>query len=241
MPLSPSLAGQLGASVWKHNPVLGLGLAFGTGAGVYAGVHTLATGGSASEAGDSSLKYALGGSIGMFGILSTTPVWSRAGGFVAGRTIRNAPGAITSYAKGIGSEFAAARATGGIGAGISRVAERKGLMTGLGAAVGAAIGANIDKEHPGKGAAIGAGVGAGAGLAISTGLRASRLWKNIGPIGRTGLVASLSTLAFAGAAYANRPKYGSMDRAAPEDYGLSRRMNAMSATGDIVLGLHNSR
>jgi hypothetical protein len=269
-------------------------LAFGTGAGLYAGAHTYATTeGDVSEkaaaARDSGLTYAIGGTVGMTGALKFSTNYRKgiastyaggkrsyvtktldevlAGGAAptrgvyeakaagaglsavagrpeitgAGRFVKGIPGRIGTYAKGIGTEFSAARATGGIGAGISRVAERKGLMTGLGAAVGAAIGAHADREHPGRGAAAGGVIGGGAGLAVSTGLRASRLWKNIGPIGRGGLVAGLSTLAFAGAAYAGRPRYGSMDMAQREDNGLRNRMNSMSATGDVVLGLHNGR
>jgi hypothetical protein len=246
--------------------MLGLGLAFGTGAGAYAGVHTyLNTEGDASEKADAARRSAAGylvyGGLGMAGAL-TAASWlpSRAGGRLVGGLAYGVGSAANRYGRGIRLDFErgrrsalkearadkeilsenALRFRGAMG-GIRRVAESKLLVAGAGAAVGAALGAHLDKEDPEQGAKRGALLGGGAGLAISTGLRTSRLWKGLGPVGKAGAIGVLTTAAFGAATVMSRPKYAVMDQAMPEDNGLRSRMEMIGANGDLVFGLHNTR
>ena len=118
--------------------------------------------------------------------------------------------------------------------------ERKGLMIAGGAGIGAMIGSKLDKDDPRRGAMKGAAVGSGAGLAISQGIRASRIWKKFGFAGKAGAIGALSAMAFGAAAVMGRPR-GTVDRAQREDYNMQDRMNAIGATGSVTLGLHNAR
>lgn len=265
MPFTESIAGRMGSAVWSANPMLGLGLAFGTGAGAYAGVHTyLNTDGDASDraeaAGRSAGSYLVYGGLGMTGAL-TAATWlpSRTGGRLAGGFTSGVGSAVNRYARGTRLDFERgqraalreARAAEEIGenslrfrglmGGVRRVAERKLLMTEAGAAVGAALGAHLDQQDPEKGAKRGALLGGGAGLALSTGLRASRLWKGLGPVGKAGAIGVLTAGVFGTASVMSRPKYAVMDQALPEDNGLRDRMNTIGANGDLVFGLHNTR
>lgn len=230
---SDSLAGHFGSAIWSRNPLLGLGLVFGAGAGGYAGVHTyLGSEGTASEKADAARRtgsnYLLYGSLGMTAAVTALPYIP--GGLPA--AARGVTGMVGKYAQGVRRD---------LGIGIGRVAERKALMLGTGAAVGAVLGSYLNKNDPEAGARTGAVVGGGVGLATAIGLRSSRAWKGIGHLGRFGAVGLLSGAAFAGASYVSRPRYDVMDHAVREDSGLRSRMNSMNANGDLVLGLHNSR
>lgn len=258
----PSLVGQ---SIWNANP-LGLGLAFGLGAGAYAGADTFAsTPGSFTDrlaaARDSGSQYFSYGAAGMTtAVTAMNFLPTRTGGRMIGSAIRRGTSSYTAgmaadYAKGrrayVGRPLDSVLAGGQIPAaysarvglgGVERVAlNRRGAMIGGGAVLGAIIGSELDKDHPGRGAEAGAAIGAGAGLAVNVGLRASKLWKRIGPVGKMGALGVLAVGAFGATTLFSRPKYATMDVANPEDYGLSRRMDSMNAEGDLVFGLHNSR
>jgi len=139
-------------------------------------------------------------------------------------------------------EAASATRWAGLKGGIPRVMEQqRGLMMGAGAGIGALIGSSLSPDNPGRGAVIGGAVGAGAGLAASTAIRASRVWNKFGFLGKAGAIGALTAGAFGATTILGRSKYGQVDQANPEDYGMQARMNAMSASGDIVLGLHNRR
>ena len=241
----PSLVAQ---SMWNANP-LGLGLGFGLGAGAYAGASTyVSSPGSFTDklaaARDSGSQYFSYGAAGMTAAVTAMNFLpTRAAGFRAGSAIRTG---FSSYSGKIAADYAQGRgaATGARASlgGLERVAmQRRGAMIGGGALLGAIVGSELNKDHPGRGAETGAAVGAGAGLAVNVGLRASKLWRRIGPIGKMGALGVLSVGAFGATTVFSRPKYATMDVANPEDYGLSRRMNSMNANGDLVFGLHNSR
>lgn len=258
----PSLVAQ---SMWNANP-LGLGLGFGLGAGAYAGASTyVSSPGSFTDklaaARDSGSQYFSYGAAGMTAAVTAMNFLpTRAAGFRAGSAIRTG---FSSYSGKIAADYAQGRRAyvgrtltnvlaGGeipsaysarVGfAGIEQVAlKKRGAMIGGGALLGAIVGSELNKDHPGRGAETGAAVGAGAGLAVNVGLRASKLWRRIGPIGKMGALGVLSVGAFGATTVFSRPKYATMDVANPEDYGLSRRMDSMNAEGDLVFGLHNSR
>jgi len=129
----------------------------------------------------------------------------------------------------------------GVKGGVLKVMEeRKGLMIAGGAGIGAMIGSKLDKDDPRRGAMKGAAIGGGAGLAISHGIRASRVWNKLGAGGKGVAIGALSVLAFGAAAIAGRPR-GAVDVAQREDYSMQDRMNAIGATGSVTLGLHNAR
>jgi hypothetical protein len=130
----------------------------------------------------------------------------------------------------------------GLKSGIPRVMEQqKALMIGAGAGIGALIGSKLDRDDPRRGAIRGGIVGGGAGLVVSTGIRASRVWNKFGFLGKAGAIGSLTALAFGATTVMSRPKYASMAQADPADYNMQDRMNAIGASGDVVLGLHNGR
>ena len=257
---SDSLAGSAGSALWRQNPALGFGLTFGAGASAYAGVHTfVATPGGPGEkaeaASSSAGKYLGYGTLGMTGLLMAAGTQAGRGN-VAGLGYRAfslgqryLQGTANDFTKGWVSAVKESSTVGitsgtrfrGMMGGLGRVGERKLLMAGIGTGLGAAIGAALDKDDPEAGAKRGAVIGGGAGLAAAVGLRGSRIWKGIGLAGHAGVIGMLSVGAFGAASILSRKRYASMDQAAPEDNGLRDRMNSMSASGDLVLGLHNSR
>lgn len=135
---------------------------------------------------------------------------------------------------------------------LSFLSRRWGLATAVGAGVGYMSG---DDDTKLRNTAIGAGVaGLGAGVA---GKMAHR-WKSTGAFGKGiikyGGIPALTLLG--GAAIAARQQspgesisYAEGDDSEGYDYsneplidrGVSRRMQRINATGDIVLGLHNKR
>lgn len=281
MAVADSIAGRIGAGLWRTNPLLSIGIAGGLGAGAYAGAHTFAASdgsiGERSEAaGKSASRYALGGVLGL-GALSVVanPALGITGGIgkAAGRFTGSIPnrarkyrwdvtgsynkGAVRARNEVLEGEFGVGRQAAegplskaatsamhweGMQGGAMEVMEKqKGLMIGAGAGIGALIGSKLDKDDPRRGAMKGAVVGGGAGLAISHGIRASRVWNKFGAVGKGGAIGALSLLAFGATTAVARPKYASVDVAQREDYGMHDRMNAIGATGDVVLGLHNAR
>ncbi len=257
MPIADSIAGRLGTAIWDTNPMVGLGLSFGVGSGVYAGAHTFATTDGdffdkSNAARRSGGNYLLYGGLGMAATLTYGP------GMVPGG-VRGAGRAAKGFGLGIKRDYERGRRAAvreaietdeviadsykfrGMMGGMRRVAESKLLMAGAGAAVGSAIGASLDKKDPERGARRGALLGGGGGVALATGLHASRLWGGLNPIAKTGAIGLLSAAAFGGAALmSNRGRYAAVDQAVPED-GMRGRMNTIGAEGDLVFGLHNSR
>jgi hypothetical protein len=120
-----------------------------------------------------------------------------------------------------------------------------GLMMGAGAIAGGAIGAY--EGHPVRGALIGAG--AGLGLRVGTGI--ARQWSQSGFLGKTALTAGGVGLAYGitsalqgpdlSQSVALAPDVAGLPEYGPPGSGVRARMDAMQASGDIVLGLHNRR
>jgi hypothetical protein len=249
-----SLASTFGQALWKTSPLAATAMVAGVGTAAYVGTNTfMNTEGDmkdkAANARDSSIRYGVGATLATMGGLTAYKWGAKPGGYLAGKTLRGAavkgPSAMLSYAKGMGTDFNIGRGTEtglkGILPGLSRVGERKMFMTGLGSALGAVIGRSIDKDDPSKGAVIGAGVGAGAGLAVSAGLKASRVWGGLSGVSKTGLLGVATVAAYGVASIIGRPKNAGVDVAQREDNGLRERAASMNASGDLVFGLHRSR
>jgi hypothetical protein len=133
---------------------------------------------------------------------------------------------------------------------------KTGMMVGGGAALGAAIGA-YNSDDPTSGAAKGAVIGAGGGLAVRGAMYTAKVAGRIkgSPFGAArgkmgfGGVAILGTIAAAVAAHSlagssSASSYSEMASDGETEYSdtpVKRRVSAMNATGDVVLGLHRKR
>jgi hypothetical protein len=251
--------------------MLGLGLAFGVGAGTYAGIDTYnttqgTTGDKLNAAGSSGSNYLTYGALGAAGALTVAAYHPKMIYRPAKYAASKIPGSLASYGRGIAGTYETGRAATrakiikevlnkpkwngneskllGLRSGlggISRVAERPFLMAGVGAAVGAAVGHSLNKEDPSRGAKTGAVIGGGSGLVLAGAIKTSRIWSGLNPLSKIGVIGAVSTAVFAGTVMATNPKYAYIDRAEREDNGLRSRMDSIGATGDIVLGLHNQR
>lgn len=159
---------------------------------------------------------------------------------------KKAAGVVESASASVSARAAAFEAAGStkVGATASAFARSPFFMTAAGAGVGAIIGAHYDR--PGAGAAIGAGVGLGTVAA----LKSTRVLKT--PAGRIGTILTLSAALLYGgeamkASSAETVTFGRPDGMGGYTYSstpegnVRQRINAMNASGDVVLGLHNLR
>lgn len=127
---------------------------------------------------------------------------------------------------------------------------RAPIAAGAGGVLGAVIGSQV-AEDSGKGAFIGGAAGMGIGLAVRSGMRGSRAWKLLSkvPGGKSAaLVLGAAAVGFGARALTSQPDYESSASAVSDEMGgytyqsgTRDRLDRLSATGDMVFGLHNLR
>jgi hypothetical protein len=167
---------------------------------------------------------------------------SRGIGKSGGSFIAGIPRRTSDFSDSVATSYKAGAVEGGLKSGVMKVMEEQRLlMMGAGAGIGAMIGIRLNQDNPDRGAVVGSVVGGGAGLAVSAGIRASRVWNKFGMVGKAGAIGALTAVAFGATSMLSRSKYATVDQAQPEDYNMQDRMNAIGATGDVVFGLHNGR